>query len=164
MRCWRAPGWDVDNDGLFGAPPVTVVVGEEVHATLRRVARPAGAGAARGPSTLPVDGQGRMRADALPQLRGPAIVCIQAGNVNTGAFDPAPELCDWAHDAGAPGCTWTARLGSGRAPRRRGPQLVEGYELADSWATDAHKWLNVPYDCGIAMVRDAGRARARPWR
>lgn len=155
---FREAGWDVDNDGLFGAPPVTVVVGDEVHTTLRRVLGLLGLGRTR-TVTLPVDGQGRIRADSLPRLSGPAIVCIQAGNVNTGAFDPAHEICGWAKAAGA----WVHVDGAfglwARAtPARAG--LARGYELADSWATDAHKWLNVPYDCGIAMVRDASALAA----
>ncbi|MEO8452028.1 MAG: pyridoxal-dependent decarboxylase, partial [Gemmatimonadota bacterium] len=93
-------GWDVDNDGLFGAPPITVVVGEEVHATITRVLGLLGLGRTR-TVAVPVDGQGRIRPVALPVINGPTIVCIQAGNVNTGAFDPAREICDWAHAGGA---------------------------------------------------------------
>ncbi len=108
---------------------------------------------------LPVDGQGRIAARDLPQLTGPAIVCLQAGNVNSGAFDPAPALCAWAHDHRA----WVHVDGAfglwARACPARAAQAA-GYELADSWATDAHKWLNVPYDCGIAMVRDEPALRA----
>jgi len=150
-------GWNVDDDGLHGAPPLTVVVGAEVHATVRRVLGLLGLGRSRA-LELPVDGQGRIAAGDLPRLTGPAIVCLQAGNVNTGAFDPAGPLCDWAHDHGA----WVhidgafglwARACPGRAAQ------ADGYELADSWATDGHKWLNVPYDCGIAMVRDDAALR-----
>ena len=151
-------GWDVDNDGLFGAPPVTVFVGAEVHATVRRVLGLLGLGRAR-TVTLPVDGQGRIRADRLPSIAGPSIVCIQAGNVNTGAFDPAPELCAWAGEGGA----WVHVDGAFGLWAMAVPELAHlaaGYAAADSWATDAHKWLNVPYDCGIAMVRDAAALRA----
>jgi glutamate/tyrosine decarboxylase-like PLP-dependent enzyme len=108
---------------------------------------------------LPVDGQGRIIARDLPRLTGPAIVCLQAGNVNSGAFDPASALCAWAHDHGA----WVHVDGAfglwARACPSRAAQ-AEGYDLADSWATDAHKWLNVPYDCGIAMVKNAPALRA----
>ena len=145
-------GWDVDNDGLNGAPAVTVVVGAEVHATVRRVLGLLGLGRMR-TVNLPVDGQGRIIARDLPPLTGPSIVCLQAGNVNTGAFDPAPALCAWAHEHEA----WVHVDGAfglwARATESVAAQAT-GYELADSWATDAHKWLNVPYDCGIAMVRD----------
>lgn len=151
-------GWDVDNDGLFGAPSLTVVVGEEVHATVRRALGLLGLGRSR-TVTLPVDRQGRMRADALPRLDGPTIVCIQAGNVNTGAVDPASEICEWAKDRGG----WVHVDGAfglwARATPTRADQ-ANGYELADSWAIDAHKWLNVPYDCGMALVRDDAALRA----
>ena len=93
-------GWDVDDDGLFGAPPVTVVVGDEAHVTVRSALGLLGLGRAR-VLVLPVDGQGRIAAGDLPRLTGPTIVCMQAGNVNTGAFDPARPLCDWAHAHGA---------------------------------------------------------------
>jgi len=155
---FAAAGWDVDNDGLAGAPPVTVVVGAEVHATVRRVLGLLGFGRTRA-VVLPVDGQGRIAARDLPRLTGPAIVCLQAGNVNSGGFDPAPALCGWAHDHGA----WVHVDGAfglwARACPSRAAQ-AEGYDLADSWATDAHKWLNVPYDCGIAMVRNEPALRA----
>lgn len=151
-------GWDVDNDGLNGAPPVTVVVGAEVHATLRRALGHLGLGRTQ-TMTLPVDGQGRIVARDLPRLAGPAIVCIQAGNVNTGAFDPAEALCAWAHAHDA----WVHVDGAfglwARACPARAAQ-ANGFDLADSWATDAHKWLNVPYDCGIGLVRDEQALRA----
>jgi len=151
-------GWDVEADGLFGAPPITVVVGAEVHASLVKALGLVGFGRNR-VVTVPVDNQGRMRADALPPLCGPTIVCIQAGNVNTGAFDPAREICAWAHDAGA----WVHvdgafGLWAAAAPGRA--HLVDGFAAADSWATDAHKWLNVPYDSGLAFVRDPEMLRA----
>jgi glutamate/tyrosine decarboxylase-like PLP-dependent enzyme len=155
---YAVAGWDVDNDGLVGAPPVTVVVGAEVHATVRRVLGLLGFGRTR-TLVLPVDGQGRIAAGDLPHLSGPAIVCLQAGNVNSGAFDPAPALCSWAHDHDA----WVHVDGAfglwARACPTRATQAY-GYDQADSWATDAHKWLNVPYDCGIAMVRDESALRA----
>lgn len=145
-------GWDVEAQGLFGAPPVTVVVGAEAHPSVLKALGLLGLGRTR-VVTVPVDGQGRMRAEALPPLAGPTVVCIQAGNVNTGAFDPAPEICRraraagaWVHVDGAFGL-WAAG-----APARA--HLAAGVGEADSWATDAHKWLNVPYDSGLAFVRD----------
>ncbi|MCC6363680.1 MAG: aspartate aminotransferase family protein [Bryobacterales bacterium] len=146
-------GWDVEADGLFGAPPVTVAVGEEAHPSLIKALGMLGMGRSR-VVRVPVDGQGRMRASEMPPLRGPAIVCMQAGNVNTGAFDPAPEICARAHQAGA----WVhadGAFGLWAAASPKYARLVEGVAGADSWATDAHKWLNVPYDSGLAFVRDA---------
>ena len=133
-------GWDADNDGLFGAPPITVIVGNEVHATVRRVLGLLGLGRSR-TITVPVDGQGRIRPSALPSINGPTIVCIQAGTVNTGAFDPAAEICAWAKPHNA----WVHVDGAFGLWARSVPSLaplVDGYDLADSWATDAHKWLD----------------------
>ena len=151
-------GWDVEAQGLFGAPPVTVVVGAEAHPSVLKALGLLGLGRTR-VVTVPVDGQGRMRAEALPPLAGPTVVCIQAGNVNTGAFDPAPEICRraraagaWVHVDGAFGL-WAAA-----APPRA--HLAAGVGGADSWATDAHKWLNAPYDSGLAFVRDPEALRA----
>ena len=151
-------GWDVDNDGLFGAPPITVVVGEEVHASLIKALGLLGLGRKR-VVRVPTDGQGRMRADALPHLDAQTILCLQAGNVNTGAFDPAAAICPqaraagaWVHVDGAFGL-WAAA-----SPEYR--KLTVGFEQADSWATDAHKWPNIGYDCGIALVRDPATLRA----
>jgi glutamate/tyrosine decarboxylase-like PLP-dependent enzyme len=144
-------GWDVEQDGLFGAPPVTVVVGEEAHATLFKALALIGLGRRR-VITVPVDSQGRMQPLALPRLSGPAIICAQLGNVNSGCCDPLEEICDaarqcgaWVHVDGAFG------LWARTAPARR--RLTAGLELADSWATDGHKWLNTPQDCGIAIIR-----------
>lgn len=151
-------GWDVEAKGLFGAPPVTVVVGAEVHPTLLKALGLLGLGRER-VLTVPVDEQGRMRADAFPKLAGPAIVCLQAGNVNTGAFDPAPEICALATEAGA----WVhvdGAFGLWAAVSGQYGHLAEGFADADSWATDAHKWLNVPYDCGLAFVRHPEALRA----
>lgn len=153
-------GWDVEALGLFGAPPITVVVGEEVHPTVTKSLGILGLGRTR-IVTVPVDGQGRMKPAAIPQLPdGPTIVCAQAGNVNTGAFDPLEPIADlvarrpgtWLHVDGAFG------LWARAAPTRR--PLAAGIERADSWATDAHKWLNVPYDSGLALVRDGDALRA----
>ena len=151
-------GWNVEADGLFGAPEVTVIVGEEAHPTLIKALGLLGFGRNR-VTTVPVDAQGRMRADALPPLSGPTIVCIQAGNLNTGAFDPAVEICAAAREAGA----WVhvdGAFGMWAAVSPERAHLAAGVADADSWATDAHKWLNVPYDSGIAFVRDAEQLRA----
>ena len=155
-RLLARAGWDVEADGLFGAPPIDVVVGEEAHATIFAVLQMLGLGAAR-VTRVPADGEGRMRAEALPEALaacgGPAIVCAQAGNVNSGAVDPLRPIAEacakhgaWLHVDGAFGL-WAAA-----SPELRG--LVEGVERADSWAADAHKWLNVPYDGGLVFVAD----------
>jgi len=148
----ESQGWDVETRGLFGAPPITVIVGNEVHVSLLKALSMLGLGRER-VLRVPVDGQGRIIPGQVPRIDGPTIVCIQAGNVNTGAFDPANEICSrlhttgaWVHVDGAFGL-WAAA-----SPSRR--HLVKGVEMADSWATDAHKWLNVPYDSGLVFVRD----------
>jgi glutamate/tyrosine decarboxylase-like PLP-dependent enzyme len=151
-------GWNVEEDGLIGAPPVRVVVGDEVHVSVLKALSLLGLGRAR-VERAPVDAQGRMRVDALPNLSGANIVCIQAGNVNTGAFDPAKEICAAARDAGA----WVhvdGAFGLWAAASPRLAHLSAGFADADSWATDAHKWLNAPYDSGIAFVREAEHLRA----
>ena len=150
-------GWDVDGDGLQGGPRVRVVIGAEAHSTLRKALGILGLGRSA-VHVVPVDEQGRLRADALPDLDGPTIVCIQAGNVNSGAFDPAAEVCAAAHAAGA----WVHvdgafGLWAAACPSRA--HLARGVADADSWATDAHKWLNVPYDSGLVFVRDAAALR-----
>lgn len=154
----RQVGWNVEADGLFGAPPITVIVGEEVHPTVKKSLGVIGLGRNR-LVRVPVDGQGRMRADALPEINGPTIVIVQAGNLNTGAFDPIGEICAKARAAGA----WVHVDGAFGLWAAASPQLAKlctGMAAADSWATDAHKWLNVPYDCGLAFVRDAHPLRA----
>ena len=150
-------GWDVDENGLHGGPRVRVVIGAEAHPTLRKALGLLGLGRSA-VEIVPVDEQGRMRADALPALDGPTIVCIQAGNVNSGAFDPAAEICAAAHAAGA----WVhvdGAFGLWAAASPSRAHLTRGFADADSWATDAHKWLNVPYDSGLAFVRDAAALR-----
>jgi len=151
-------GWDVEAQGLFGAPPITVVVGEEVHASVQKALSMAGFGRER-VVRVPCDVQGRMRLEEFPAVTERTIVCVQAGNVNTGAFDPVAGICRrareqgaWVHVDGAFGL-WAAA-----APARA--HLARGTEEADSWATDAHKWLNVPYDSGLVFTRDAGALRA----
>jgi glutamate/tyrosine decarboxylase-like PLP-dependent enzyme len=161
-RVLRNAGWDVEANGLFGAPPVDVFVGEEAHYTISTALRLLGLGAER-VRRIPTDGQGRMRAEelavALRGHRGPCIVCAQAGNVNTGAFDPLSEIAEsakecgaWLHVDGAFGL-WAAA-----SPQRA--HLVRGVEKADSVATDAHKWLNVPYDCGLVFCADEAAHRS----
>ena len=148
----HAHGWDVEARGLFGAPPITVVVGNEVHVSLLKALSMLGLGRER-VVRVPADDQGRMIASKLPTVDGPTIVCAQAGNVNTGAFDPLGEIAAhlrgsgaWIHVDGAFGL-WAAA-----APAKRA--LADGVDLVDSIATDAHKWLNVPYDSGLVFVRE----------
>jgi len=151
-------GWNVEADGLFGAPAIDVVVSAEAHPTLFKALGVVGLGRTR-VIKVPVDGQGRMRADALPAMTRPTIVCVQAGNVNTGAFDPIDDVCRIAHKNGA----WVHVDGAFGLWARVAPSrahLAAGIEHADSWATDAHKWLNAPYDSGVAFVRDADALRA----
>ena len=157
-RVLERAGWDVEERGLFGAPEISVVIGSEAHATIPTALQYLGMGRSR-VITVESDEQGRMRLDALeaalPAGDGPLIVSLQAGNVNTGSFDPMrPAIAlirerhpgAWIHIDGAFGM-WAAA-----SPDYR--QLLDGHDGADSWATDGHKWLNVPYDCGFAFVRD----------
>ncbi len=151
-------GWDAAGQGLVGAPPVTVVVGAEVHTTVRKALGIVGLGRDRA-VVLPVDDNGRIRASDLPDLARPAIVCLQAGNVNTGASDPFEPLIDWARRQEA----WIHVDGAFGLWAAASPELagqVAGVDGADSWATDCHKWLNTTYDCGIALVRDPNALRA----
>ena len=144
--------WDVEAKGLIGAPGVTVIVGEEVHVSVLKVLSILGFGRDR-VVRVAADEQGRMIAEKIPTVNGPVIICTQAGNVNTGAFDPVEEICIKMKDQNA----WVhvdAAFGLWAAVSDEKKYLVRGIDLADSWATDAHKWLNVPYDCGIVFVRD----------
>ena len=154
----RRAGWNVEEQGLRGSPEVALVVGEEAHGTIFKILPLLGFGRAH-IQRVPADAEGRLRADRLPPITGPTIACIQAGNVNSGAFDPAPEVVQWARAGGA----WLHVDGAfglwAAASDRRRP-LMAGFADADSWATDAHKWLNVPYDCGVAFVRDPDALRA----
>jgi glutamate/tyrosine decarboxylase-like PLP-dependent enzyme len=158
----RRAGWNVEEGGLYDAPRVNLIVSAEAHVTIHTAMRYLGFGI-RTLREVPTDGQGRMRADALRELvaplEGPMIICAQAGNVNTGAIDPlrdiaaiAREKNAWVHVDSAFGL-W------GRASRER-RDLLDGIDLCDSWATDAHKWLNVPFDNGIVIVRDSASHRA----
>ena len=157
-RVYQDVGWNVEADGLIGAPPVSILVGGEVHPTVIKGLGLLGFGRDR-VVRLAVDGQGRIDANKLPAIDGPTIVCTQAGNLNTGAFDPVGDICDavkpkgaWVHVDGAFGL-WAAA-----SPDRA--FLCNGFQAADSWATDAHKWLNVPYDSGIAFVRDGAALKS----
>lgn len=150
-------GWNVEEQGLFGAPEIKVVVGAEVHISLLKALSLVGFGKSR-VTTVPADEQGRMRAEQLPALDDRTLVCIQAGNVNSGGFDPAAEICARAHEKGA----WVHVDGAFglwalAAPTRA--HLAKGMAEADSLATDCHKWLNVPYDCGLTFVREAAHLR-----
>jgi glutamate/tyrosine decarboxylase-like PLP-dependent enzyme len=150
-------GWDAAGHGLVGAPTVTVVAGAEVHATIRKALGLVGLGRDR-VTLLPADGLGRIEPSELPRLTGPTIVCLQAGNVNTGSSDPFPVLIEWARQHGA----WVHVDGAFGAWAAAAPELaarVAGMAEADSWATDCHKWLNTTYDCGVALVRDTHALR-----
>jgi len=158
----RQVGWDVEANGLAGSPRIAVVTGGRKHVTIDRALRLLGLGS-EGTRRVDVDAHGRMQADALEAVlrdtTGPTIVCAQAGEVNTGAFDPLDEIADlcaaagaWMHVDGAFGL-WAAA-----SPELR--HLTRGIERADSWATDAHKWLNVPYDSGLAFVAHPSAHRA----
>ena len=156
----RAAGWDVNRDGLTGAPRVTVLAGAEVHSSVLLALRYLGLGE---PALVAADPQGRIRADALAEalagVTGPCLVVLQAGNLHSGAFDPMRESIRLAHDAGA----WVhvdGAFGLWAAASPRWAGALDGLDTADSWATDAHKTLNVPYDCGIAVVADAAATRS----
>lgn len=151
-------GWDVEAQGLFGAPEIKVVVSDEVHVSVLKALGMVGFGRER-VIRVPVDDQGRMRPDQLPELDAMTLVCIQAGNVNTGAIDPAQEICEIAHKAGA----WVHVDGAFGLWALASPELqhlATGVPDADSWATDAHKWLNTPYDCGLVFCRYPEHMRA----
>jgi glutamate/tyrosine decarboxylase-like PLP-dependent enzyme len=161
-RVLEQAGWDVEAEGLPGAPRVRVIVGEERHVTIDRALRFLGFGSSS-LRPVPADEQGRMRPDALRSVLaespGPTIVCAQAGNVNTGAVDPLDAVCEVAGEAGA----WVhvdGAFGLWAAASPASRHLTRGIERADSWATDAHKWLNVPYDSGLVFCAhpDAHRA------
>jgi glutamate/tyrosine decarboxylase-like PLP-dependent enzyme len=155
-------GWDAEGDGLFGAPPLRVIAGAHAHTTVFAALRMLGLGSRR-TELVPADDQGRMLPGKLEEIlragTGPAIVIAQAGEINTGAVDPLEAIARITHEHGA----WlhidgAFGLWAAASPALRG--LTAGSELADSWATDGHKWLNVPYDCGFAVVRDVEAHRA----
>ena len=155
-------GWDVEADGLCGSPHINIIASAESHVTIDVALRYLGLGT-RSLHRVESDAQGRMRADGLRELvatlDGPTIICAQAGNVNTGAFDPLREIGQVANERGA----WLhvdGAFGLWARASDRHRELADGIDLADSWATDAHKWLNVPYDCGVAIVRHAAEHRA----
>jgi len=152
-----AVGWDVPRDGLFGAPELTVVAGAQAHSTLLKSLSLVGLGRER-VIRVPADDQGRLIASELPDVSGPVVICAQAGEVNTGAFDPFSEIVAWAKERDA----WVHVDGAFGLWAMTDParaDLVEGLADAHSWATDGHKWLNVTYDCGIAFVRDGDDLR-----
>ena len=157
----RRVGWDVEADGLFGAPAINVVLGEEAHSTVFSALRYLGLGAKRVVSVR-ADEQGRIRAEAFAQtiarLDGPTIAIAQAGHINSGAFDPITEIVEacrakgaWLHIDGAIGL-WACAV-------PEFAHLTRGLNLADSWGADGHKWLQTPHDCGYAIVKDAAAHR-----
>ncbi|MFZ1518897.1 MAG: aminotransferase class V-fold PLP-dependent enzyme [Ignavibacteriaceae bacterium] len=151
-------GWNVEADGLFNAPPIKIIVGEEAHGSLLKALSLIGFGYKR-VIKVPVDDQGRMIAAGFPEVDENTIVCLQAGNVNTGSFDPVAEIIPLAKSKGA----WVhvdGAFGLWAGASEKHSHLTNGMEEADSWATDAHKWLNVPYDSGIVLVKDNETLRA----
>lgn len=151
-------GWNVEDNGLFGAPPIRVVVGEQVHASVKKALSLSGFGRAR-VETVPADEQGRMIASKLPALDERTLLCLQAGEVNSGAFDPFEEIVDRAKAAGA----WVhvdGAFGLWARACREFDRLTAAIKRADSWAADAHKWLNVPYDSGLVICRDRAAIHA----
>ncbi|MGZ6310674.1 MAG: pyridoxal phosphate-dependent decarboxylase family protein [Bdellovibrionota bacterium] len=155
-------GWDVEQDGLIGAPPIRILTSELRHGSIDRAVRFLGLGT-RSMQSLPVDADGRIPLEilksAMGQLSVPTVLILDAADLNIGAFDPFESLIPWAKERGA----WVHIDGAfglfARASRSK-RALLSGVELADSWATDGHKWLNVPFDCGIALVRDSAAHRA----
>jgi glutamate/tyrosine decarboxylase-like PLP-dependent enzyme len=148
----KRQGWDVNSDGLFGAPELRVVLGEQAHASVFKALALLGLGRSR-VEMVPANNQGRMLADQMPDLDNHCLVIAQAGNVNTGAFDPFETICAKARNAGA----WVhidGAFGLWAAGSRKKQFLTRGIELADSWSVDAHKTLNAPYDCGIILCKD----------
>ena len=151
-------GWDIEGEGLFDAPPITVIITDEAHPVLFKSLGLLGLGCNR-VVRVPTDSQGRMRADQLPAISGPTIVCLQAGNVNTGSFDPFREIIPQVHEAGG----WVhvdGAFGLWAAVSEPYQYLTRGMNEADSMATDAHKYLNVPYDSGFVLVREPRALRA----
>ena len=147
----KKAGWNVEDLGLFHAPEIMVITGDEVHVSILKALNLIGFGRER-IIRVPVDAQGRIIPEKIPETNGPTIICLQAGNVNSGSVDPIEEICRnkqkdvWVHIDGA--------FGLWAAVSAKTKHLVKGLELADSWATDAHKWLNVPYDSGLVFVKE----------
>jgi glutamate/tyrosine decarboxylase-like PLP-dependent enzyme len=151
-------GWDVAEQGMAGSPALRVVVSEEIHVTVVKTLSLLGFGRAS-LEFVPVDSQGRILADRLPSLDERTIVCVQAGDVNSGCIDPMESICGAARDVGA----WVhvdGAFGLWAAAVPSLANLVAGVELADSWSTDGHKWLNTPYDNGIALIREPRHLRS----
>jgi len=153
-RLLEAAGWNVEEQGLYGAPEIKVIVSDEVHVTVEKALAMLGFGKAR-VVRVPTDDNGAMRLEGVPDLDVLTLVCTQAGNVNSGAIDPIGAIAEKAHKTGA----WVhvdGAFGMWGKVSVQHRHLLEGTEKADSFATDAHKWLNTPYDCGIVLCRDAG--------
>jgi glutamate/tyrosine decarboxylase-like PLP-dependent enzyme len=152
---YKSKGWNIKTKGINGAPPIRIVVGEEIHASMLRALMLAGYGS-ENLTRIPTDDQGRIVADKMPALDESTLVCIQAGNVNTGAIDPIRDVCRQAKETGA----WVHVDGAfglwARVSPNKAAQAV-GCELADSWAIDLHKWLNVPYDSGLVICKDPAK-------
>lgn len=151
-------GWDVTAQGLIGAPPIRIIVGAEAHSTLFKALSMLGLGS-KTAIVIPADSQGRMRADELPPLGPDCIICAQARNVNSGAFDPLEDICRKSRGAGA----WVhidGAFGLVAAASPAHDDFLKGHHLADSWAVDGHKWLNTPYDCGVAICRHPDAVRS----
>jgi glutamate/tyrosine decarboxylase-like PLP-dependent enzyme len=158
----RRAQWDVETDGMFGAPPITIMTNDQKHGSVERAARYLGFGR-RALLPLPTDTSDRIApatlTKALSERSGPTIVVLNAADLNIGACDPFAELVPIAHEAGA----WVhvdGAFGLFAQASRKHRHHLDGVELADSWATDGHKWLNVPFDCGIAIIRDRDAHRA----
>ena len=149
---YRRMGWDIKSRGMNNAPRIRVIAGEEVHASMQRALILAGFGTDE-IIKVPTDDQGRIIAEKIPDLDASTLLCLQAGNVNTGAIDPIKEICLRAKDKGA----WVHVDGAFGLWARVSPeksQMAEGCDLADSWAIDLHKWLNVPYDSGLVICKE----------
>ena len=149
---YKRKGWNSKTKGIDGAPPIRIVVGEEIHASMLRALVFAGFGS-ENLVRVPTDDEGRIMAEKMPALDESTLVCVQAGNVNTGAIDPIKDICLLAKEKGA----WVHVDGAFGLWARVSPeksQLAEGCELADSWSIDLHKWLNVPYDSGLIICKD----------
>ena len=154
----KRKGWNVEAQGLNGAPPIRIIVGEEIHASMLKAIALAGLGT-ENLLKVPTDDQGRMIAEKLPDIDDSTLICVQAGNVNTGAIDPIKKVCLKANEKGA----WVhvdAAFGLWARVSPKMAMQAEGAELADSWAIDLHKWLNVPYDSGMIVCKDPNMLRA----